>query len=299
MSHISSYPTVYQVGHKAISNLFFGEVIVEEKVDGSQFSFGVLEGELVCRSKGKQLILDAPEKMFVKAVETARELEPELHKGWTYRGEYLEKPKHNTIAYDRVPNKNIVVYDIMTEEQENYLSYVDKVLEAGRLGLEFVPLLYSGVVKDYEMFAGFLDRVSVLGGQKIEGVVIKNYSQFTMEKKPAFGKYVSEAYKEVHDADWKERNPSKSDIVDQIILKYKTEARWNKAIQHLRDAGNLDGSPKDIGNLLKEVAQDVHKECQDEIKDILFTHFWHNISRGVTAGLPEWYKEELAKQAFE
>ena len=299
MTHISSYPTVYQVGHRAIQNLFEGEVIVEEKVDGSQFSFGILEGILVCRSKGKQLILDAPEKMFLKAVENVRSLDNILHPEWTYRGEYLQSPKHNTLAYDRVPELNIIIYDIMVETQESYLSYDEKQQESKRIGLEFVPLLYQGVVKDFEMFQKFLDRTSILGGQKIEGVVIKNYDQFTMEKKPAFGKYVSEAYKEVHDKDWKDRNPTGKDITAQIILKYKTDARWNKAIQHLRDAGNLDGSPKDIGNLIKEVSQDVHKECEEEIKNILFAHFWKNISRGVTAGLPEWYKEELAKQAFE
>ena len=187
----------------------------------------------------------------------------------------------------------------MTDIPENYLSYKDKKQEAGRLGLEIVPILYQGIVTDFEMFKKFLDRTSILGSVKIEGVVIKNYNQFTMEKKPAFGKYVSEAYKEVHDKDWKDRNPTGKDITAQIILKYKTDARWNKAIQHLRDAGNLDGSPKDIGNLIKEVSQDVHKECEEEIKNILFAHFWKNISRGVTAGLPEWYKEELAKQAFE
>jgi hypothetical protein len=259
----------------------------------------MLEGELVCRSKGKQLILDAPEKMFVKAVDNVRIIQKDLHPGWTYRGEYLQSPKHNTLAYALVPPMNIIIYDIMTDIPENYLSYKDKKQEAGRLGLEIVPILYQGVVTDFEMFTKFLDRTSILGSVKIEGVVIKNYNQFTMEKKPAFGKYVSEAYKEVHDKDWKDRNPTGKDITAEIIMRYKTEARWNKSIQHLRDAGNLDGSPKDIGNLIKEVSQDVHKECEEEIKEILFSHFWKNISRGVTAGIPEWYKEELAKQAFE
>jgi hypothetical protein len=236
--------------------------------------------------------------MFVKAIESVKSIDKYLEPGWTYRGEYLQSLKHNTLAYDRVPNQNIIIYDIMTGVPENYLTYEEKEQSAKNIGLETVPILYQGIVTDFEMFTKFLDRTSILGGQKIEGVVIKNYSQFTMEKKPAFGKYVSEAYKEVHDKDWKERNPTGKDITAEIILKYKTEARWNKAIQHLRDAGNLDGSPKDIGNLLKEVAQDIHKECQDEIKEILFAHFWKNISRGVTAGLPEWYKDELAKQAF-
>ena len=53
------------MGHKAIAELLKGPVYVEEKVDGSQFSFGVDEnGEIRVRSKGCELVLDAPEKMF-------------------------------------------------------------------------------------------------------------------------------------------------------------------------------------------------------------------------------------------
>jgi len=44
--------------------LFDGEVTIEEKVDGSQFSFGLIDGELQCRSHNQQLVIDEPEKMF-------------------------------------------------------------------------------------------------------------------------------------------------------------------------------------------------------------------------------------------
>jgi hypothetical protein len=72
-----------------------------------------------------------------------------------------------------------------------------------------------------------------------------------------------------------------------------------KAVQHLRDVGTLEQSPRDIGNLIKEIQEDTKKECEEEIKKILFDHFWKNISRGITAGAPEWYKEELLKLSFE
>jgi len=298
MEHVSSYPTVFQIGHRAIVDIFSGPVIVEEKVDGSQFSFGVINGELVCRSHGKQLILDAVEKMFVKAVDTVKELQPKLTDGWIYRGEYLEKPKHNTLVYSRTPEKNIIIFDIMTAP-ETYLEYDEKKWEANEIGLECVPLLYSGKVDNFEMFKTFLDQESILGGTTIEGIVIKNYALFTMEKKPAMGKYVSEAFKEVHNKDWKERNPTGKDINILLTEKYRSEARWQKAVMHLRESGILDGSPKDIGPLMREVPADVLKECEAEIKEALFKHFWPNIARGVTRGLPEWYKDELAKSAFE
>lgn len=295
---INSYPTVFAIGHKAIEGIFSSPVIVEEKIDGSQFSFGLIDGELQCRSKGKQLILDAPEKMFVKAVEQVRGLEKVLHPNWIYRCEYLEKPKHNTLAYDRIPEKHIIGFDIVVGE-ETYLSPEEKRAEFERIGLETVTKLFTGKIENLEMFNGFLDRVSILGGSKIEGVVVKNYSLFTIEKKVAIGKYVSESFKEVHSGEWRKNNPTGKDIAQQLIEKYRTPARWQKAVQHLRESGDYDGSPRDIGNLMREVGQDVMRECEGEIKDILFEHYWKQIQRGITVGLPEWYKQELAQSAFE
>lgn len=69
-------------------------------------------------------------------------------------------------------------------------------------------------------------------------------------------------------------------------------------MQHLRDAGRLENSPRDIGPLMKEVNEDVLKECKEEITKALFDWAWKNISRGFTNGLPKWYKEELVKRPF-
>ena len=294
--NIYSYPSVYAIGHKAISDIFRSEVIIEEKIDGSQFSFGVLEGELMCRSKGKQLILDAPERMFEKAVKIVRDVS--LKPNYIYRCEYLQKLKHNTLNYSRIPINNLIVFDISTGI-ENYLSPEQKSEEAKRIGLECVPILYQGIVDDFSTFNSFLEAESILGGTKVEGIVVKNYSLFTTEKKVAMGKYVSEAFKEVHGKEWKTRNPSGKDIIQNIIEKYKTPARWNKAIQHLRDSGELEQSPRDIGRLIKEIPNDVLKECEDEIKEILFKYYWQQIRRGIIAGFPEWYKQELTQLAFE
>ena len=60
MSSWNSYPKIYALGHAYLKELSLDPVIVEEKVDGSQFSFGLINGELKCKSHRKELILDAP-----------------------------------------------------------------------------------------------------------------------------------------------------------------------------------------------------------------------------------------------
>jgi hypothetical protein len=56
---------------------------------------------------------------------------------------------------------------------------------------------------------------------------------------------------------------------------------------------------EDIGPLLKHVSYDVLEECEDELREALFKHYWKQISRGITAGLPEWYKAKLLDKQFE
>jgi hypothetical protein len=301
MNSWHSYPSIYALGHRAIADLLTGDVLVEEKIDGSQFSFGVTEdGEIKVRSKGAQLHPDAPEKMFTAAVASVKERAHLLRPGWTYRGEYLAKPKHNSLAYDRIPRGHIIVFDINSAHEE-YLPYEEKQAEAERIGLETVALIYRGKVSGIADFRMFLDRESVLGGQKIEGVVVKpvGYAKFGLDKKCLLGKFVSEAFKEVHAREWKASNPGPTDIVDRIAGDLHTTARWDKAVLHLRERGVLEGSPRDIGALIKEVPADIRKEESDYIKDKLFAWAWPQIQRKVTHGLPEWYKDELLKQQFE
>lgn len=302
---IPSYSSPYAVGHRAVAGLFDGPVLVQEKIDGSQFSFRAVlnelgEREVRCRSKGAQLFVDEPDKMFARGVESVLLKKNELNPDFIYRGEYLQKAKHNVLAYDRVPTGHVILFDIedASKGEGFFLSAAELKAEAERLGFEAVPVIYEGLVASTGQIRAMLDRVSVLGGQQIEGVVIKNYAQFTPDKKVAMAKFVSEKFKEVHGGEWRAANPTRGDVVDLIVEAHRTPARFSKAVQHLREAGRITDTPKDIGPLAKEVQADVLRECKDGICDALFAHFWPEIQRRIIHGLPEWYKNELMEAAL-
>lgn len=312
MSSWHTYPSIFNFGHRAIESLLRGPVLVEEKVDGSQFSFGrfdchvegddpaLVDFELKVRSKGAVMVVDAPEKMFTKAVEAVKAVQHLLTPNWTYRAEYLVKPKHNALAYERVPVNNLIIFDINTGD-EAFLPYAEKKAEAERLGFECVPLLFEGVIDTIDAFRTFLDRTSVLGGQQIEGVVVKpvNYDLYGRDKKCLLGKFVSENFKEVHKLAWKAENPTNADVLALLGAAFGTQARWNKAILHLRERGLIEDDVKDIGKLMKEIPEDIRKECEEEIKQKLFDWAWPHVRRQVTRGVPEYYKEQLLKRQFE
>lgn len=297
---IPAYGKIHALGSRFVKDIMNGTVYLQEKVDGSQFSFGVLQGRLRIRSKGREIFQDAPDALFRLGVEYVQGIQHRLVDGWIYRGEYLCKPKHNALCYARIPHNHIALFDVLTGREE-YAQPGDLTHIAEDLGIEAVPLL--GKLTETltpEEFLAWMSTESFLGGQTIEGMVIKNYGMFCEQTGHVLmAKYVSEAFKEVHAQSWKQSNPTTADIVQQIIDMYKTPARWEKAVYRLRDSGEIEDSPKDIGKILRSVWPDIEAESEGEIKDILYKHFSKQICRGVSAGLPEWYKLRLVHQQFE
>lgn len=294
---LSSYASIYNLGHRCVQDLLTHEVNLEEKIDGSQISFGVtFEGELLIRSKGVKIEPEAA-GMFSLVVPELQTRQSRMVPGWTYRGEYLRSSAHNTLKYNRVPKGHVILFDIDTG-LESYCHYEDKLELALDLDLEVVPLLFSGRITDIETIQNLLTRESCLGGPKIEGVVIKpkHYDVFGVDKKLLLAKFVSPEFKEVHRKVWGEANPSKNDVVALLAAQYRTPARWQKAVQHLAERGELLHAPQDIGKLMKEASLDLLKEESENIKEALFNWAWKIIGREAVKGLPEWYKAKLESQ---
>ena len=300
LTELPSYTNIHALGKPELASLFSHPVVVQEKVDGSQISFGVIDGELMIRSKGKSQYPDT-DKMFAKAVAEIEARKGFLAPGVVYRGEYLEKPKHNVLAYDRVPDAHIALFDIYKLGlYTGHESHSNVELEANRLGFGCVPMLHdwytpadNGALQ--ADVAVWLERESFLGGQKIEGVVFKNYQERNPHAPPSSGhflagKYVSEDFKEVHKEHWK--TPG-ADFVRSLGEGLRTKARFWKAIQHLREQGALENSPRDIGPLMQEVSRDIEEEEGPAIRDALWSKYRKDILRGATKGFPEWYREEL------
>ena len=292
----SPFPKILHLGDKQISDLLSGEVEITEKVDGSQLGFGKVNGRLFVRSKGQELDLDMPNAMFIKAVDYVKSIEDRLPNNYTFYGEFLNKPKHNTLAYDRVPKNNIALYGVYDYTTKEHIGYSEIELWAEKLGVETVRLIHKGEATSEGILKMVKDTVSQLGGQNIEGVVVKAYKPWlflgSIPLTVMAGKYVTEEFKEVHNKNWKAENTNKGQL-EVAVSKFKSEARWNKAIQHLRDDGRLTGTPKDIGELFKEVRVDIETEEKENIKDILYVIFKEKFLKEATNGMPRWYKEKL------
>ena len=106
---IGAFPKIFAIGSDYICDIFKEEVEITEKVDGSQFCFGKLDGETFMRSKGKQQFVESPDKMFKEGVDYIWSIQERIPEGMAFYCEYLKKPKHNVLAYDRVPKNNLIL----------------------------------------------------------------------------------------------------------------------------------------------------------------------------------------------
>lgn len=296
---LESYPKVLSIGDPLLEKLFAGEVVVEEKIDGSQFrAWFDAEGNAFFGSKGVNYNdYNPPDQMFVPAIAAAeshfagREL-----KNAFFVFEFLAKPKQNTLEYGRVPKDNLVLLDV--NEQGKWVTLERKAKLASEYGFECVPVLYKGAIKSAEELKHLLETQSFLGGTTVEGIVIKNYSQYHevsfLLGMPLFGKYVREEFKELNRENW-----GAGQSMDEKIMKnFPNEPRWAKAVQHLRERGELGNGVKDIGKLISEVERDFREECKETAKELLWHEYEHQLVSSARRGFAEWYKQKLAEEAF-
>lgn len=239
-----------------------------------------------------------PDKMFVKAIAQA-----EKHfAGMRYANaffafEYLESPKQNTLEYGRVPKDNLLLLDANIGGR--WLLPAEKKTLAEELGFECAPLLFEGELGSAEQLKQLLETTSFLGNTTVEGIVVKNYSQYHlapyMQGAPVFGKFVREEFKELNRENWGQGIP----LEERIMQSFPKEPRWHKAVQHLRERGELTGEARDIGKLITEVEKDFEEECREAAKELLWNEYSHSLVASARRGVAEWYKQKLLEQAFE
>lgn len=294
---IKSFPKIWALGSKYAQGIFDTDVEITEKLDGSQFAFSYYGDELVVRSKGAVIDKDDPQKLFKPAVDHVKSIQEYLNIDYAYYGEAVCSNRHNTLSYDRTPKNYIALFAIYDMENHRWLNYCEMQDEADSLLIDCVPLLHSGKA-DGELCRGLIGKESYLGGAVAEGVVVKAFKDVEVAGVvyPIHSaKFVTEEFKEKHSHN-KEFKSGKSNA-QEFFEQFNTEARFQKAIQKLKESGEFQGEPKEIGKLMKILNEDLEEECKEDVKDALWQMFRKEFMKAATKGFPEWYKRQLLNDA--
>ena len=277
---VIKYPSVEALSKVAY---FFDEqqpwVRIEEKIDGSNVSIRIVDGELVLQSRTQIIDQSAP-GMFTKFVDWAVANVDKFEQGFIYYGEMVGNGK---LRYpDAPPFLLFDVYDSLIGEWYPIVRFLSaRFLSEGAKDIPIIKPVYEGKWQGVEHVQSFMGA-SAYADVEAEGVVVKAFNMPVWYVNKTTGerhdhvegifaaKLVRESYKETQAP--KIRLDTQADPLYAIAQALVTDARIQKAVQRLQEEGRYDQFKPHT--LIPIVMQDIHKEDQDYVKELLFKAYW-------------------------
>lgn len=244
-------------------------IVVQEKIDGANFSIRYNEEEDAITSFSRKNILDFSNNLR-GAWEWSQKLNKELVKevlgtNLILFGEWLVS---HTIVYPNDKYQNAYFYDVYNVETGNYLKQDEVKNIINRLGLISVPVFYEGEFKSWEHLRQFVGRTD-LGGENGEGIVVKNMTRLNdpNTRLPFYTKIVGEKFAEKKsirqvDPDKLEKRARLQTIVDSVV----TEGRVTKLVHKMVDEGIIpeDWDEHNMSVIAKNIGREVYYDCLKE-----------------------------------
>ena len=303
---LSSYGKVRPFNDPDLEGLLEEPCYIQEKIDGSQFSFTVTpENNLITRSRGAILNLQQPQKLFLPAICTVKALYEanRLPTGLIFRGEAVSTPRHNKLDYQVVPPGNIVLYDVYDSQSNKELHNSEVAKWAKTFNLLYAPILKTYENPKIDLSIEILKNLvtsttsCINPSVSVEGVVIKRCNSTFMDKTGEIGraKYVSEDFQELQNT---KKSIAENQFTDLAPI-FAPEPRKYKLIQRLKESGEWTGTMKDMAKMVPMLIEDVEQECMEELKNMVYLAVRKKVRQGIQTGLAQWYKEKLMEKAFD
>nr|WP_051464596.1 RNA ligase family protein [Clostridium sp. 12(A)] len=247
-------------------------IVVQEKIDGANFSFRYDE-----------------EKDSIKAFSRKRELEfgNNLRGAWEWSqkidntlvknilgndlvlfGEWLVS---HTIVYPDCRYQNAYFYDVWDSENGRYLSQVEVFDIVNKLGLTYVPVFYNGEFISWDHLREFVGRTG-LGGSQGEGIVVKNMTRLNdpNTRLPFYTKIVGDYFSEKKsikkfDDSKLEQRSKNQELVNSVV----TEARVRKLLHKMVDEDliPINWDENNMAAIAKTIGKEVYSDCMKEEPD--------------------------------
>ena len=165
-----------------VDDFFRGrEVVVEEKLDGSQAAVSWKNGKPFLQGKNSHISDFDKRPQYAGFVQWAYEnsAKLELLHGYLVFGEWL-KIRHY-IPYDKLPDW-FIAFDVYDGKRKKFLNLREKTEFLKSVGLAQSPILYSGQVTMKLIESLTIGKPSAFSDSHMEGCIIKDYREQTMVK---------------------------------------------------------------------------------------------------------------------
>lgn len=279
MKEFKKYHKIRTIGHQECKDIFINhddKIYIQEKIDGGNFRFYINKnGQIIFGTRSTQLTSNEGEdtnvyKDFRRCLEFVRHQINKSsnipsNKGLIFYGEACHK---HTMYYDWDSMPLFLGFDIYDTEKEEYLDWAKANDIFNGLGLDTVPLLYEGTIKDMPHpdektvpITKYAPRSKP--GLKAEGLVYKNY------KSQYFSKLVRTEFKEDNALAFGGIPKYSEDDSGKIVAKYCTNARIEKQVFKLTDE-DVKLELKMMEKLPRAISIDMFSEHWE---DILYSRF--------------------------
>lgn len=301
------YPKVLSLGQPLIDEIFDDPVEITEKVDGSQCRIHLTEEIAQCGSKNVGI---ADQKMFEIAHDQAvrmwnDDVWRKLGDDITLFTEFLNKEKHNVLIYSRVPRNNLYLFGAIIDDKHIRTEELFKL--ANILDIEPPHIIASDItISNKDDLNEYLKTPSILGNTVLEGIVIKNYNRSypallastqAFFGYPLVGKIVRDDFKERLNKEWSGKKQREAPLT-KVVAEFLTEARFNKAIQHLVDDGKITYEMNNLKDIIPEFYNDLLDEEKDAIIAVVMESFWKPLKRKCDNFAVQRWKEYLVEKQF-
>lgn len=293
------YHSIVRYGHKSTQEVLNkgDQIIIQEKIDGANASFAVIDGELKCWSRNKELSMNNTLEGFYVWVKENINVD-KLLEGVIYFGEWTAQHK---VVYEGF-KKQFFLYDIYNLHLEEYVSFSMVRDEAKRLGLQLVPVFFEGEFESFEQLTSYVGRTELngtLGGKPCgEGIVVKNVAYRDRFGKQLFVKLVVDKFAEVQKQK-APKDPKKKFSEEELkVRECVTAPRVEKQLFTMIEEGLLERNfgIEEMGKILKHinplVAEDILKEEMGDFPHVTVGEIQRMISRVLPFIVKEIIKEK-------
>jgi hypothetical protein len=197
---MKTYDKIYALGNKENSTIFADDydlIVIEEKVDGANFRFQIVDGLPLFGTRTQNLNKDNMNSNFKRAVDFVTEkLKYNVLKDIYEKAGlvfFCENMIKHTIGYNWDITPPVIGYDIFSVPENKYLDEKKCAMVFKEIGIEFIPLVRYCTSKECRELLEQLEELvpsSKYVAMKAEGIVFKNY------KKQIFAKFVRKEFKE-------------------------------------------------------------------------------------------------------
>jgi len=269
------YQHIERIGTTGVDRLLFGECYVFYKIDGTNGTVYLHDGQVKAGSRNRELTLENDNAGFYTNILTQENIKNYLEKHPNHRlyGEWLVP--HSLKTYSNDAWRKFYVFDVVVDDvetdSETYLHYeiYSKMLD--KFNINYIPPIAVVKNPDYDQLTSLLDKTGdfLIREGKGEGIVVKNYNYKNRYGVQLWGKIVTDEFKGKH-----KKSPEATSEIDliekRIVDKYITialvEKEYSKIINELGEWKN-----EYIPRLLNTVYYSlISEECWNFIKENKF-----------------------------